>query len=476
MARKALFMGPRLKRVRRDLGLTQANMAADLEISPSYVALMERNQRPVTAELLLKLASTYKIDIASLADDDSEDLAKRLQSTLKQPIFADIDLPALDSADIATSYPGFVEAFLRLHTAFSEEQMAHAQRRELAASGSDEAAASDPVGEARAFLAARRNCFPALDDHAAEVAQALAGDRPREESVWTDALVARLTRKHGQKVRFTDPELILGSLRWHDRHREQVLVSNRLDHPGRRFQLALQIGLLEAREVIAAQLVDGRFSGENPRRLASRALTGYWAAALLMPYRPFLRAARQTRHDLEALSRRFAASFEQVAHRLTTLGRPGEEGVPFFFLRLDRAGNVSKRLDGAGFPFARTGGSCPLWNVHSVFDAPGRICPQWLELPEGERFFSIARTVEAGGGSWDSPRATRAVALGCAAEHAGHIVYADGLAEKAATPIGVACRLCHRPHCIARSAPPIGREMRPDDNRDTGVPFAFAGD
>lgn len=476
MARKALFMGPRLKRVRRDLGLTQANMAADLDVSPSYVALMERNQRPVTADLLLRLASTYKIDIASLAEDDSEDLARRLQATLRQPIFADIDLPALDSADIATSYPGFAEALLRLHTAFTEEQMAHAQRRDVAATGAGGHDTVDPVGEARAFLAARRNCFPALDDHAATIAQELAADRPREDTVWTDALVARLNRKHGQKVRFADPDLILGSLRWHDRHREQILISNRLDHPGRRFQLALQIGLLEARAVIEAQLVDGRFSGENARRLAARALLGYWSAALLMPYRPFLRAARQVRHDIEALSRRFVASFEQVAHRLTTLGKPGEEGVPFFFLRLDRAGNVSKRLDGAGFPFARTGGSCPLWNVHSVFDAPGRIQPQWLELPEGERFLSIARTVEAGGGAWDAPRATRAVALGCAAEHAAQTVYADHLDAARPTPIGVACRLCHRPHCIARAAPPIGREMRPDDNRDTGIPFAFAGD
>lgn len=478
MARKALFMGPRLKRVRRDLGLTQANMAADLDVSPSYVALMERNQRPVTADLLLRLASTYRIDIASLAEDDSEDLARRLQATLRQPIFADIDLPALDSADIATSYPGFAEALLRLHTAFTEEQMAHAQRRDGAATGEGGAVVEgvDPVGEARAFLAARRNCFPALDDHAAAIAQELATDRPRDDTVWTDALVARLDRKHGQKVRFTDPELILGSLRWHDRHREQVLISNRLDHPARRFQLALQIGLLEARAVIDAQLVDGRFSGENARRLAARALLGHWSAALLMPYRPFLRAARQVRHDIEALSRRFVASFEQVAHRLTTLGKPGEEGVPFFFLRIDRAGNVSKRLDGAGFPFARTGGSCPLWNVHAVFDAPGRIQPQWLELPEGERFLSIARTVEAGGGAYDAPRATRAVALGCAAEHAAQTVYADALDAARPTPIGVACRLCHRPHCIARAAPPIGREMRPDDNRDTGIPFAFAGD
>jgi len=467
MARNAIYMGPRLKRLRRDLALTQSNMAADLEISPSYVALMERNQRPITAELLLKLAKTYRIDIAALADDGGEELAGRLQAVLREPIFADIDLPALDVADIATSYPGFAEALLRLHTAYGEEQLALAQNRELASGPGDAAVMSDPVTEARNFLAARRNCFPALDDSAQAVA---------EEASGLDALVARLKDRHGLRVRFVDPEIMLGSLRWHDSHREQVFVSRLLDHAARKFQLALQLALLEARGVVDRQLADGRFGGDNARRLARRALLNYWAAALLMPYRSFAKAARQYRHDVEALSREFGASFEQVAHRLTTLQKPGEEGVPFFFLRIDRAGNVSKRLDGAGFPFARHGGACPLWNVHTACETPGRIVTQWLELPDGQRFFSIARTVSAGGGAYNAPVARRTVALACAAEHAPLLVYADGRQEDEPTPIGVACHLCHRPRCIARAAPPIGRQMRPDDFRDTGLPFAFAGD
>lgn len=466
--KNAIFMGPRLKRVRRDLGLTQANMAADLDISPSYVALMERNQRPLTAELLLKLARTYNIDIVSLAGDGGEELAARLQSVLKEPIFADIDLPALDVADIAASYPGFAEALLRLHTAYGEEQLALAQRREsLAAPEETDGAWQSPVNEARNFLSARRNCFPTLDDSAAAIAGQASG---------SDAIVARLRERHGLRVRFVDPEIMLGALRWHDRHREQIWISHLLDHPARQFQLALQLALLEAGEEIARILSAGRFGGENARRLTRRALAGYWAGALLMPYRPFARAARAARHDIEALANMFGVSFEQVAHRLTTLQRPGEEGVPFFFLRIDPAGNVSKRLDSAGFPFARHGGGCPLWNVHSAFQAPQRIVPQWVELPDGQRFFSIARTVVAGGGAHGAPRVTRAVALGCAAEHAGMLVYADGMDQAAATPIGVACHLCHRPRCIARAAPPIGREMRPDDNRETGIPFAFAGD
>ena len=465
MARNPIYMGPRLKRLRRDLGLTQANMAADLEISPSYVALIERNQRPVTAELLLKLASTYRIDIGALAADGGEELAARMQSVLREPFFSDIDLPALDIADIAASYPSFAEALLRLHTAYGEEQLALAQQREGGGAGRGET--TDPVSEARNYLAARHNCFPLLDDSAAAVAETV-------DSL--DAMADRLKSRHGLKVRFVDPEVMMGSLRWHDSHRDQLLVSALLDHSARKFQLALQLALLEARREIDALVNEGRFETANGSRLARRALANYWAAALIMPYRPFMRAARKERHDVEMLAREFGASFEQVAHRLTTLQKPGEEGVPFFFLRVDQAGNVSKRLDSAGFPFARHGGACPLWNVHAAFQSPRRILTQWLELPDGQRFFSIARTVSGGGGSYRAPAVERSVALACAAEHAPLLTYADGTDAEAATPIGVACHLCHRPRCVARAAPPIGREVRPDDYRETGVPFAFAGD
>ena len=464
MSKKILYLGPRLKRLRRELGLTQANMAADLEVSPSYVALMERNQRPLTAELLLRLAQTYKIDLSALGDGDNEDLEKRLLAAARGPIFADMDLSGLDIADITANYPDFAEAFLRLHQSLSQSELALAERRE---SGDDSASPSnDPVSEARAFLTLRRNCFPLLDDSS----EALAGELSTLE-----ALIARFATRHALQVHFVDPAIITGAVRWYDYHRKRIMLSNRLDHPGRRFQLALQLAMLEQERQIDGLLDQGRFASDNARTLGRRALEAYWAAALLMPYRDFARAAQELRYDVEALAAGFGVSFEQAAHRLTTLQRPGAEGVPFFFIRIDRAGNVSKRLDGAGFPFARHGGACPLWNVHAAFEQPGTVLVQKIELPDGARFLSIARTVTAGGGAHGAPRVTRAIALACAEPHAGHLVYADALKEEA-TPMGIACRFCHRPQCLARSAPPIGRDLRSDHFRQAVTPFAFADD
>ncbi|MBH5322916.1 helix-turn-helix domain-containing protein [Aurantiacibacter sediminis] len=471
MAGKALYLGPRLKKLRRDLGLTQAIMATDLDISPSYIALMERNQRPVTAEMLLKLATTYRIDVGELADEDADETAKRLQGVLKDPIFADIAIEPLDIEDIATSYPGMAEALLRLHTAFGEEQLALAERQEGSAGATNESSdapsRTDPVGEARAFLAARRNCFPELDDTAAQAARALDS---------YEAMRDHLAQQHGLELRLTDDGLLRGALRWHDYHRRRVYIAERLDHTARRFQAALQIAILEQEAPITELVADSRLASDDGKRLVRRALQSYWAAALLMPYRVFKRAAEDLRYDVEALGSRFTVSFEQVAHRLTTLQRPGDEGVPFFFLRVDRAGNVSKRLDGAGFPFARHGGGCPLWNVHRVFDRPAEVDAQLIELPDGERYVSIARMVRGGGGSFGASSVNRAVAITCSANHLGKLVYSDALHDAEPTPIGVACRMCHRPHCVARSAPPMGREIVPSRFRESGVPFDFSVD
>ncbi|WP_420911628.1 helix-turn-helix domain-containing protein [Aurantiacibacter luteus] len=457
-------MGPRLKRIRRDLSLTQAKMAEDLDVSPSYIALMERNQRPVTADLLLRLARTYAVDLADLAGGEDEEAAARMQAALRNPLFADIDLPALDVADIATSYPGFAEAFLRLDLAHSEEQLALAER--AGEDGEPAMGASDPVAEARAFLAARRNSFPLLDASAAAVAADGADAR---------SLSDRIAERHGLRVEIADEALMRGALRYHDYHRRRIMIHEGLEPASRAFQLALQLAVLEQSQPIEDLLAEGRFSGEDARLLARRALQSYWAAALLMPFDAFARAARQLRYDIALLAARFAVSFEQAAHRLTTLQRPGSDAVPFFFLRIDRAGNVSKRLDGAGFPFAAHGGRCPLWNIHHAFDRPGCIDVQRVELPDGERYLSIARTVEAGGLTWNGPRTTRAVALVCRAADAPRLVYGDGLKE-GAEPIGLACRICHRPRCIARSAPPVGRELLPNRFKDAGLPFAFVGE
>jgi predicted transcriptional regulator/transcriptional regulator with XRE-family HTH domain len=464
---RRLYVGPSLRRIRRELGLTQSDMAADLEVSASYIALLERNHRPLSAEMLVRLARTYKLDMGALAGAGGGDEAARLQAVLKNPMFADIDLAALEVADVATNFPGFTEALLRLFTTYQEEQLALADRGAESDAVGGGADATDPVAESRRFLAARRNSFPLLDDAAERLAQAAAAH---------GGLVGYLQARHDLRTRRLPSNVMVGSMRRLDLHRREILIDDALDTASQSFQLALQLAYLEMRGEIDALLADGTFVTESGERLTRRALASYAAAAILMPYTAFARAAEARGYDVEALARQFAASFEQTAHRLTTLQKPGQERVPFFFIRVDPAGNVSKRLDGAGFPFARHGGGCPLWSVHTAFQTPRQIVTQWLELPDGQRFFSIARTVTAGGGAFGAPRVERAIALGCAAEHAGRLVYTHGHPgdAEAATPIGVTCRLCQRTECIARSAPPIGRQILSDDMRRTSLPFGFS--
>ena len=458
---RPLYLGPRIKRLRRELGLTQAAMADDLDISPSYVALIERNQRPLTADLLLRLARSYKLDMGELAGDARDDYAQRLSAMLKDPIFAEIDLTTLEVADIATSFPGVAEAMLRLHGAYAREQQALAGLREGA--GADPG--SDAMGEARRFIARARNHFPTLDARAEALADEVA--RAGGQADWL--------RDHGVRLRFLPAEVMMGALRRYDRHGEQLLLDDSLPATARQWQIATHIAYTAMRSEIAAVVHNEGFASATAAQLVRRALAGYAASAMIMPYDRFAHAVEARAYDIEALAGLFGTSFEQVAHRLTTLGRPGQQGVPFFFIRVDAAGNVSKRLDGAGFPFAAHGGGCPLWNLHLAFRTPGEVMTQWLDLPDGQRFFSVVRTVTSGGGAHDRPMVVRAIALACAAEHAPRLVYAQGSASAPVpTPIGMACRLCNRAECTARAEPPLGREILPDDYRRVSAPFAFA--
>jgi len=461
---RPLYMGPRLRRLRRELGLTQQAMAADLAISPSYVALIERNQRPVTADMLLRLARTYRLDVGELAGEDAADDARRIGEILRDPLLADIDLPALEIADLATSFPGVTEALLRLHGAYLREQQALAGRQQ----GREEApGAADPVREAQGFFAARRNHFPTLDARAEEIAAELAEDGSAAE--W-------LRKRKGVRVRYLPPEVLVDSVRRFDRHNQQLLVDDTLDVPTRKFQVAVHLAWTALRDEIKAIARDADLSDASSTALVRRNLAAYAAGALVMPYDRFAKAAESRGYDIAALCGLFGASFEQVAHRLTTLGRPGQEGVPFFFIRVDAAGNASKRLDGAGFPFAAQGGGCPLWSLHDCFRRPGEVLTQWLELPDGQRFFSIARSVGGEARHVGAPGVLRAVALACAAEHASRLVYSRGVdpASAPATPIGIGCRLCQRATCTARALPPIGRELAADDQRRGAAPYLFS--
>jgi predicted transcriptional regulator/transcriptional regulator with XRE-family HTH domain len=451
-------MGPRLRRLRRDLGLTQADMAADLEISAPYVALLERNQRPMTADMLLRLARTYTIDLADLAGDGGADNTAR---AAVDPEGADVfghRYPLARNQRSRGELSRHGRGVLRLYTPIARSSsrwriVGAAIRRRIrwrrCAGCCGGIAIVSPRSTKRARALRRRWRRGQPDGVYRQAAPAAGAD---------DAV--RGDGRDGPPPRSAS---------------RAIFLDEGLDGASRAFQLALQIVYIELRGTLDAMLAEEAFASDNGRRLARRALANYAAAAILMPYGAFAKAVEAKRYDVEALGRQFGASFEQVAHRLTTLQRPGQEGVPFFFLRVDPAGNISKRLDGAGFPFAGHGGGCPLWSIHRTFRAPGEICTQWLELPDGQRFFSIARTVIGGGGSHGAPRILRAVALGCAAEHAPRLIYARDTPEHF-MPVGISCGLCQRDRCAARAMPPIGRQILPDDQHRRIAPFGFADD
>lgn len=458
-----LYLGPRIRRLRRELGLTQMEMASDLGVSGSYIALLERNQRPVTADMLLKLARTYRLDVAELGAEDSAAYADRVSEALRDPIFADIDVPSLEIADLATSFPSVSEAFLRLHSAYTREQRTLAEQR-LAPGGTFD---DDPVEATRRFLAAHGNYFPSLEAKASSLAGAIGEKGGAAE--W-------LRGETGVRVRFLPADVMMATVRRYDRHNDQLLIEDTLDAAGRQFQIALHIAYTSMRRELDAIMRDAGTENATTLGLIRRALASYAAAALVMPYEAFVGAVDRRAYDILALSREFGTSFEQVAHRLTTLNRPDQSRIPFFFVRLDEAGNISKRLDGAGFPFIAHGGGCPLWTVHTVFRTPHTIRTQWLRMPDGQEFFSMARTVRAGGGRFGEVPISRAVALVCSADDAARTVYgqAGQAGRPEPTPVGIACRLCNREACRARAAPPLGRKIMGDDYRRGAAPFTFA--
>ena len=467
VGKRKLYLGPQIRRLRRDQGHTQAEMAIALEISTSYVNLIERNQRPVSADLLVKLANVYSLDLSRLDGSDTDELFSDLAAAFSDPVFQDAGVTREDALELAAGNPVLGSAVASLFRAYRAAEQELTDARVAGNRATD-----DPVEEARTFLHAHRNHFPEIDE---------AGERIAAEKgagALFERLAQRFQRDHRLRVRLLPAAVMAGAWRRLNRHAGEIAISEALDQASRTFHLALQLALIEQNAVLDRLVNEAKFATDAGRRLARSALANYAAAAMILPYGAFLAAAKELSYDLEAVGRRFGASFEQVAHRLTTLRRPGAEGVPFFFLRVDAAGNVSKRFSGDIFPFARYGGSCPLWTVHEAFRTPRRIITQVIQLPDQSRYFSIARTVTSGAGGFAAPHIERVVVVGCAIEDADKFVYARGIdAETAiATPVGVTCRLCERPDCAARAHPPLRRRLIVDEHRRLAAPFSFAFD
>ncbi|MEM6902832.1 MAG: short-chain fatty acyl-CoA regulator family protein, partial [Pseudomonadota bacterium] len=330
-----------------------------------------------------------------------------------------------------------------------------------------------PVEEVRDFFEANHNHFPALEQ-AAETLWAEADINPDH---MFRGLTDHLEKALHVKVKVM-PIDVMGSLqRRFDRHASRVLLSEMLPQTARNFQIASQIGYLTQTEAINDLIAAADFNNEDAERLARLGLINYFAGAVLMPYQRFLEAAKKLRYDLDVLSRRFHASIEQVCHRLTTLQRTGAKGIPFFLIRVDKAGNVSKRFSAGGMRFARYGGACPRWAVHDALRQPDRFLTQFGEMPDGTRYFSIACQIGKPSLGHHLPANEYAIGLGCEIGHAKELIYADGIDfGKTATPvpIGVNCRLCERLDCNQRAFPPLNHRLQIEDHLRGLSPYGFS--
>jgi XRE family transcriptional regulator, fatty acid utilization regulator len=455
------FIGPQLRRLRQERGQTQGAMAKALGISASYVNLLENNERSVSVAILLRLFETYGIDWRAIEKDDSAAQLADLRAALQDPLFtgARPDLPQLRAALVHA--PDLVQAFLRLHRA----QSAAIDRLSALTE-----AENLPTPEAAVHLIFRRNRnhFPALEEAAGRFWTA-----PPRDEVYT-ALKARLRDMHGVTVRLVRVDELPGALRSYDADRREIWLSEALDHPNRAFQLVHMCALLGHRDLLDD--LTAKAGIDEPVALSRLRieLANYFAAAVLMPYAAFLTEAQATKYDFDHLATRFGVSFEQACHRATTLQREGAQGVPFFFLRIDKGGNVTKRFNATEFPLAEYGGACPRLDVHTSFRTPGRIVPQYVEMPDGSRFFTFSRTVDRPTWARHAQDNRLAVAMGCASDHAGAVGYAETLSPSAPiTPIGINCRICPRQGCDQRAQQAV-IQTAPVDERRRG-PTRFDG-
>jgi len=472
--RTAPKLGAKVRALRRQEGLSQVEMAERLAISPSYLNLIEANKRPLTANLLINLAHAFKVDLKSFAPQEDQRLADDLMEAFGDPLFDSLDLPAAEVRELAQGCPSLARAVFFLYQSYREG------RRQLEAladhlsdgQGFPHAPSLLPSEAGGDFIQRAMNHFPVLE----EAAEALW----REASLDQDLLYTGLMevfKKQGVKVRVHRGGEAPGILRRYDAETRVLSLSELLPLRSRTFQMAHQWALLALRDTLDGLIQDPLLADDTARSMARVALANYFAGAVLMPYGPFLRATRASRYDIELLSRRFQSSFEQVCHRLTTLRRPGEEGVPFHFLRIDIAGNISKSFSGSGIRFARYSGCCPRWNIHASFLTPGLIRSQISEMPDGVKYFCIARTLQKDTGNYRGQHAIQALGLGCEIAHARELVYSDGLVlDQPPVPIGVTCRLCDRTDCEQRAFPPLHHTIQVEEKVRRSSFFAHLGD
>ncbi|MDR3518219.1 MAG: short-chain fatty acyl-CoA regulator family protein [Azospirillaceae bacterium] len=470
-----LFLGRKLRRLREQRELTQSALARQLEISTSYLNQIENNQRPLTLPILLRITTLFNVELAGFVEDDESRLAADLREALLDPLFTGPAPGIGEIRNVVAASPEMARRVLMLHQAYqklNERVQSLADTLTNNDRGLSVSSSQLPYEEVRDYFHYCNNYVGSLDEAAeqlAESAELPIGDMQA-------AIIRYLKRQHDVRVVISGAEDPGEGMRRFDPASGTLTLSAQLPPPSRTFHLAHQIALLDYSDRIERLVAETRFMSEEARSICRVGLANYFAGALVMPYRRFAALARQTHHDVDVLRTRFGVSFEQVCHRLSTLQRPGARGLPFYFVRVDMAGNITKRHSATRFQFARFGGACPLWNVHEAFAQPGKILVQLARMPDTTAYICIARTVTKHGGAYLRPSRQFAVGLGCEVAYADEIVYAAGLDLRnadAAVPIGINCRICERSDCQQRAFPPIGTELTVDANNRSFIPYLF---
>ena len=457
------LIGRTVRRLRTERGLSQQALATRLGISASYLNMIEHDQRAVTASLLIKLGEILRVDLGELSGTQERQLEVGLREAFADPLLGADDVADAEVEALAASSPNAARAVLALYRAW---RVAREDANGIALPSGRRILL--PNEEVRDFFDDRGNHFPILEDAAGALANELAPGAPAEMN---HAIAERLRVAHGVRVTVQPLEL---ALRRYDPATRGLALSESLPRESRGFHMAFQLVMLEAREAVETVLKEAAPSTAEAGMLMRIGLLNYVAGALVMPYAAFHAAASELRHDMEAIAARFGVSYEQACHRLSTLQRVGARGVPFFFLRVDPAGNVSKRFSAAGFPFARYGGSCPRWIVHTAFAQPNTVQVQIAELPDGATYLCFARAIAQPVVRWGEPRPTHVVAMGCSISHAADVVYADGLdLDRSRVGIGLSCRLCDRPDCGSRAFPPLEHRLSLDPLTAGASPYRF---
>lgn len=467
MAARKVFAGAKLRALRAQHQLTQSELAARLDISTSYVNQLESNQRPLTAAVMLALADGFGMDLSALMTDGSDRLLADLREALADPLFGEAVPNLQELKTVSVNAPDMGRALLRLYETYRKttERLA----------GVDAVLNRDPGSGAKTAYEEVRDFFHYADnyiDPLDRAAEALAAEIGEFGPNRLNRLIEYCRETHELRVVLTtppEPDVI----RHYERSTRTLSINARLEPATQFFQIATHLAQAEQATLIGGIIEKASFAASEAREIARMGLANYFAGALQMPYGPFLRAAEALRYDIEELGHAFGASLEQVAHRLSTMQRPRERGVPFFFARVDAAGTITKRHSATPLQFARFGGACPLWNVHRAFEMRGELIRQLAETPDGNRYLCLAWSSEKRMGGFHGTTRRYAYALGCEVSHASRLVYADGLdlSRGGFDPIGISCRICERRACPQRAMPPIAAEIAVRPERRAIVPY-----